>query len=221
MPIICFFGPDGSGKTTIARSLHRSLGHKGLKPIIAWMRGTHTSASLLARLFSGFAAFKGSSNPYYGISIPGRMQRLWQLIEFISVLPVLLFKFMLPSFLGYTVIAERYTPDFLVWVSLTTRDEDYLKRLEARFMLALSMKANAKVYVTASEAELAKRRGGEVNQKFLSRQLKLYDRLAKLVKAYKIDTTGRSVEETLDSLLSLVQPSMLLDSRAFVRNLTI
>jgi cytidylate kinase len=83
------------------------------------------------------------------------------------------------------------------------------------------MKANVRVYVTASETELAKRRGGEVNQKFLSRQLKLYDRLAKLVKAYKIDTTGRSVEETLDSLLSLVQPSMLLDSRAFVRNLTI
>jgi hypothetical protein len=56
-------------------------------------------------------------------------------VEFISVLPILLAKFILPSILGYTVIAERYVPDFLVWVSLTTRDEDYLKRLEARFML--------------------------------------------------------------------------------------
>jgi cytidylate kinase len=83
--------------------------------------------------------------------------------------------------------------------------------LEAKFMLALSMKANVRVYVTASEAELAKRRSEEVNQKFLSRQLKLYDRLAKLVKAYKIDTTGRSVEETLDSLLSLVQLSVTRD----------
>jgi hypothetical protein len=168
------------------------------------MRGTHTFASLLARLFSEFAAFKGSSNPYYGISIPGHMQRLWQLIEFISVLPVLLFKFMLPSFLGYTVIAERYIPDFLVWVSITTRDDCYLKKLEAKFMLALSMKADAKVYVTASEAELAKRRGGEVNQRSLRRQLKLYDELAKLVKAYKIDTTGRSVNDTLNELFNLV-----------------
>ena len=133
------------------------------------------------------------------------------MLEFISVLLILLFRFMLPSFLGYTVIAERYVPDFIVWVSVTTRDEDYLKRLEARFMLALSMKANVRVYVTASEAELARRRGGEVNQKFLSRQLKLYDRLAKLVKAYKIDTTERSVEETLDSLLSLVQLSVTRD----------
>jgi thymidylate kinase len=221
MSIFCFFGPDGSGKTTVAKALAERLEDYGFNVRISWMRGTHTLASLLARFLSRFALFRGSDNPYYGISISNSAKRVWQLIEFISVLPILLTKFMLPSLLGYTIIAERYIPDFLVWVSLTTRDEDYLKRLEARFMLTLSMKANVRVYVTASETELAKRRGGEVNQKFLSRQLKLYDRLAKLVKAYKIDTTGRSVEETLDSLLSLVQPSMLLDSRAFVRNLTI
>jgi len=68
------------------------------------------------------------------------------------------------------------------------------------------MKVNVRVYVTASEAELAKRRGWEVNREFLSRQLKLYDKMAKLVGAYKIDTTGRSVEETLNELLSLAQP---------------
>ena len=206
--LIALFGPDGSGKTTIARALALKLRCRSLKPIIAWMRGTHTLASLFARFLSKFTIFRGPDNPYYGMSIPSCMKRLWQLMEFISALPVLLFRFMLPSFLGYIVIAERYVPDFLVWVSLTTRDRCYLKKLEARFMLALSMKAYVKVYVTASEAELAKRRSGEVNQKFLSRQLKLYDRLAKLVKAYKIDTTGRSVEETLDSLLSLVQLSM-------------
>jgi thymidylate kinase len=206
MPIICFFGPDGSGKTTIAGTLALELRCRGLKPIIAWMRGTHTLASVFARLISKFATFRGFDNPYYRISIPSDMRRLWQLLEFVSVLPILLAKFILPSILGYTVIAERYIPDFLAWISITTRDEGYLKRLEARFMLALSMKANVKVYVTASEAELAKRRGGEVDQKFLSRQLKLYDELAKFVRAYKIDTTGRSIKETLNELISLVQP---------------
>jgi hypothetical protein len=47
------------------------------------------------------------------------MRRLWQLLEFTSALPILLTKFILPSILGYTVIAERYIPDFLAWVSTT------------------------------------------------------------------------------------------------------
>jgi hypothetical protein len=189
----------------MAKALAKNLENHNSKVKISWMRGTHTLASILARSLSKLAVFKGSDNPYYGISIPSGMKRLWQLLEFVSALPILLTKFILPSILGYTVIAERYIPDFLAWVSTTTRDEDYLERLEARFMLALSAKANIRIYVTASEVELIKRRNGEVGQKFLSRQLKLYDMLAKLINAYKIDTTDRSIKETLNELLNLFQ----------------
>jgi|YelNatPaOPRAMG01_1025707.scaffolds.fasta_scaffold36633_2 DNA polymerase III delta prime subunit len=202
--LIALFGPDGSGKTTIASALALELRCRGLKPIIAWMRGTHTLVSLLARFLSKLTIFKGLDNPYYGISIPSCMRRLWQLMEFISVLPILLFRFMLPSFLGYTVVAERYVPDFIVWVSVTTRDEDYLERFEARFMLALSVRAYVRVYVTASEAELVKRRGGEVNLKFLAEQLRLYDVLARLIGSYRIDTTGRDVDSSLREVLGFL-----------------
>jgi len=204
MMIICFFGPDGSGKTTLAKALAREIEDCGFKVRISWMRGTHTLASLLARLLSRFAIFRGSGNPYYGISIPNSMKRVWQLVEFVSVLPILLVRFMLPRFLGYIVIAERYLPDFLVWVTLTTREIGYLRSLEARFILALIMKVDVKVYVTASKTELARRRGGEVSHEFLRRQLRLYDNIAKLVRAYKIDTTERGVAETLGYLLNLI-----------------
>jgi hypothetical protein len=55
---------------------------------------------------------------------------------------MLLDKFIMPSILDHTVITERYIPDFIARVSRTSRDEDYLERLGARFMLALSAKAN-------------------------------------------------------------------------------
>jgi len=106
------------------------------------MRGTHTLASLLARFLSRFAPFRESDNPYYGISISNSARGIWQLLEFISVRSILLTRSTLPSLLDYIVIAERYLPDFLAWISLTTRDEDYLRRLEAKFMLTLSMKVN-------------------------------------------------------------------------------
>jgi len=208
MTILYFFGPDGSGKTTIATTLAKKLRKECSKVKLSWMRGTHTLASMLAVFLTKFPTFRGSDNPYYGISVPNRMKRLWQIIEFVSMLPILLTRFTIPSLIGYVIVAERYLPDFLIWVSLITRDEDYLKRLEARFLLALSMKANVKVYVTASEAELAKRRSGEVNRNFLSRQIKLYEELAKIIGACKIDTTGRSIKETLNELISFVQPLM-------------
>ena len=205
IPLICFFGPDGSGKTTLARTLAKELKCKGLRVVISWMRGTHTLASLLARFLSRLAPFKGPDNPYYGISIPSSARRIWQLVEFVSMMPILLIKFILPCLLGYVVIAERYLPDFLVWVSLTTRDAGYLKRLEARLALILTMKTSVRIYVTASEAELMRRRGEEVDREFLSMQLKLYDKVAKLIRARKIDTTRRSVEVTLSYLLSIIR----------------
>jgi thymidylate kinase len=54
MPLICFFGSDGSGKTALAMALTRELKRKNFKLTIAWMRGTHTLASLKSLLLPCF-----------------------------------------------------------------------------------------------------------------------------------------------------------------------
>jgi len=203
MPIICFFGTDGSGKSTLAKALTKRLNSENFRVKLSWMRGTHTLASLLAKLLSKLTTFKGSDNPYYGITIPKGFKRLWQLVEFASALPIILLKFILPSALGSWVIAERYAPDFITWISLTTGDQRYPKSIEAKFLLALSSKAHAKIYVTATLKELSKRRK-ETNSISISEQLRLYDRIASALRAHRLDTTTKSVKESLEEALSLL-----------------
>ncbi|MEM0471726.1 MAG: AAA family ATPase [Sulfolobales archaeon] len=204
MPIICFFGPDGSGKSTLAKILAKRLNNENFRVRVSWMRGTHTSASLLAKFLSRFSVFRGSDNPYYGIRIPRRLKKMWQFIEFVSMLPVLLAKFLVPSILGYTVIAERYIPDFIVWVALTTRDPRYVNSIAARFLLGLASRAEIMVYVAAEPEELLRRKN-DVGRNKILRQLRLYDIMAKQLNAFKLDTTGRSVEESLAELWSYLQ----------------
>lgn len=204
MPLVYLSGPDGSGKTTLAKALALRLRLGGMRVVVSWMRGTHTLASLMARFLARFPAFKGSDNPYYGISIPKRLRRVWQLLEFVSVLPVLLSRFVLPASLGSMVVADRYLPDFLVWVMLVTRDEGYLNRLEARFMLALSAKAHAGIYVTAAEAELLKRKA-DMSPALLAKQVSLYERVVRLAGLRRIDTSGKDVREALSELLELIR----------------
>jgi thymidylate kinase len=208
MPIICFFGPDGSGKTTIAVTLAEKLRSRGLKVKRSWMRGTHTLASMLARFLSKFATFKGSNNPYYGISIPSHLKRMWQLIEFISVLPILFARIMLPNLLGYIVIAERYIPDFLVWIVITTDDPSYLSSLDARFLLALALRVKAKVYIKADLQKLIERRM-DMNPSFIMKQLILYEKLAEGMNSLTLDTTDKSVEESVNSLLAFLDKNLL------------
>jgi hypothetical protein len=201
-PIICFFGPDGSGKSSISQILVKRLTECGFRVKLSWMRGTHTVASIFARFFSKFAVFRGSDNFYYGISIPKRLRRFWQILEFFSVLPVLLVKFFLPSILGKTVIAERYLLDFITWVSIETDDSKYLQSFESRFLLALVSKTKVNVYVTADFAVLSQRRTD--SRGFLQKQLSIYEDLAKSVGAFKLDTSEKTANESAAILLAFI-----------------
>jgi hypothetical protein len=217
MPLICLFGPDGAGKTSLARTLKVELARRGFRAQVSWMRGTHTFASLLARMMARFPSLAGSDNPYYHISIPKRLLPMWQSVEFVSMLPVLLARFLLPSLRGNFVIAERYIPDFFVWVTLTTNDSTYFGSFSARFLLSLLSKTGTKFYVTAEYAELVRRRS-DVAPTFLKGQLDLYDRLAKAVGASKLDTTWTTADESAKVLIDLVDRKLARRGHCLVAN---
>jgi thymidylate kinase len=207
MPIICLFGPDGSGKSTLAKALAKRLSNEIFQVKILWMRGTHTLASLFARLFSQFGGFKGVDNPYYEISVPRNLKRFWQILEFASLLPVLIIKFLPLSILGYIVVAERYLPDSIVWIATTTKDPNYQESIAAKFLKTLTLKAKVKIYVTAKPETLLKRRS-DIDPSFLQDQLELYEKIAGSVKAFRLDTTNRSIKESADVILNFVKATL-------------
>lgn len=204
MPIIYFFGPDGTGKTTLARLLIHELRIRGFKVRYSWMRGSHTLASLFSRFLYMFNSFRGGFNPYYGISIPKRMVRLWWFLEYVSALPIILIKFILPSFArarDRIVVADRYVLDLIVWITLVTKDDSFLKSLFARHLILLALRSEPRFLTIADLRELAKRRTDDMAM--LKRQLDLYKSLD--IDSYVIDTTDKSPDESIREILRVLQ----------------
>jgi len=196
--ILYFFGPDGSGKSTLTKTIARELHKQGYKTKLSWMRGSHTLTSLAAKFFSHFGTFRGSANPYYNITIPRKLRGLWQFIEFLSALPIIISKFLFPQLTGYQVLADRYTLDLVVWICLTTRDYNFLKKFEAKVLITLAKKTDARFYVIADLEELERR---TEKPWFSKEQLHLYYILAKAVDASIIDTTNKSAETSIQEVL--------------------
>jgi len=200
--ILYFFGPDGAGKTTLAKGLAQIIRDKNHKAKLSWMRGSHTTASLLAKILSRSNLFKGTENPYYNISVPTKLKSLWQFFEFIGALPVIIGRFLIPSFTGYWIVADRYTLDLEVWTCLTTRDLKFLDSPEAKVLTALAKKANVKFYVKANLETLRNR---AEKLPFPEEQIRLYDTLAQTVGAIIIDTSNKSAHDALQEVLNALK----------------
>ncbi len=114
MGSIVLSGPDGSGKTTLARYLRSYLHSKGIYTSYTWYRGSHLAASLLARMLSKTRTMRGHENPYYSIKIPEKLKPLWLLIEFTSILPHYLARKALS--ISGIAIGDRGILDFIVWI---------------------------------------------------------------------------------------------------------
>jgi thymidylate kinase len=203
MTIIYLYGPDGSGKTTLAGALACDLKKHGFRVKRSWMRGSHTFISILSRFLSRFNSFKSECNTYYGIKVPKRMVKLWYFLEYISSMPVILLKFVVPSFLGYVIIADRYVVDLAVWVTLITGDDSFLGTIFAKHLVSLALRSRFRFFIVADLDELAKRSGEKTTK--LSKQLKLYRSVD--LKAYVIDTTENSPQESLREILEVLERS--------------
>jgi len=166
----------------------------------SWMRGSHTFVSLLSRFLARFPAFHGRSNPYYGIAVPPSASRLWLILEYLGFLPIYLLQYALPSWLGYTVVSDRFTVDLVVWVALVTEDPLVTDSLLARHLMALMRRANHLFFVTAGLGRLVARSGED--PRYLRRQMALYGKFG--LNANIIDTTDDTPRDSLNRVLAII-----------------
>ena len=136
--VIVFSGPDCVGKSTLCKYLTTYLRAKGVECVNTWIRGTHTLASIIAKIFSKFSTFRGVDNPYYGIRIPNKLRKFWQVIEFISIIPHIVHKYLILKKLHNYVISDRGIIDFIVWNILITHDITYINSVITKILVNLN-----------------------------------------------------------------------------------
>ncbi len=192
------YGPDGSGKTVLSNLLAGVLAGRGVPVRLFWMRGTHTFASILARLLRRFGAFSGSDNPFYSFRVPPRLRPLWVYVEFLSILPILA-RYLVASSLG-VVVSDRFLPDFVVWVSLTSRNPRFLSSPLATLLLGATRRLGCGVYVTADVDTLCARRS-DMPCGFTVLEKRIYDAIAAHLSTPIVDTSHSSVTESFREVL--------------------
>ena len=208
-----FFGSDGAGKSTQARLLRGYLNFHGHQTRIAWLRGRHSLAFVIAKFFSKLGYYRVGKVPSgvtYRVFDPGllpRLQHFWGAIEFLSVLPWIILRVYLPRVLGYTIVAERYVVDTVVYLSYWL-GYDFLRSFLAKVLLNFIPKGSVLIHLDAETRDLLERlkriRYDTATQDYIVFQQRVYRILSKMLKATTIDTSRHNEKDAFQRILKVL-----------------
>ena len=210
---IIFFGPDAVGKSTQVRLLTRYLESHKCRTFRVWIRGNHSLAFLLAKFFVSLGYYRtvtvpsGVTYKLFNPSLLPKLRHALGFIEFLSILPLIILKFWLPKILGYTIIAERYVVDTVVYLSYVL-GYDILQSKLAKVLLCFIPKDSVLIHFDAETEVLLKRlkriRYDVATQDYIMFQQRSYDTLSKALNAKTIDTSVYDKNETFDRIVELL-----------------
>jgi energy-coupling factor transporter ATP-binding protein EcfA2 len=209
--IIIISGPDGSGKSTIAKILRTELKKRGYPVYYTWLRYPRLF-SLLPLLISRFigttleiridGVCKSVLHAYYRVPILGKLYELAILVDYLIYK---FFKVYIPSLLGFIVIIDRGLLDILIDVYVETRKFPKLLHV---YLERESKKTNSsRVLIIASYPTLISRRRDNLCDPGFRKVYALYKLLGPIC-GYKVffNETPKDLESITTSALSGFEP---------------
>jgi len=218
---IVISGVDGSGKTTLANWLVRYLRSKGFRSKYVWIRSQHTLAYLISRVLISLGWCQTFKNPKGIVITRFEVHRgmfgenIWPLIEFVSVLPLIIFKVKLPLLLGYKIVLDRYTIDTTISIALRTRNMSFQHSFLGRLLVKMIPNDSAVILLNADLSTVLERRPDvEYSLEEIKNEILLYKISARKAKAFSVNTTTLTIEQTIkkvsDFLLVKPQPKLII-----------
>ena len=212
MPFIVVTGIDGTGKTTVARSIANHLNATGHRSKVVWIKSLHTLASLIAatlRISGRKDRFVNANGQLVDRFTPGKYRFLrkgWGAIEFVSILPLVVLKVYLPILAGYTIVADRYLVDTIVMISTNLDNTNFLNSFLGNTLLRLIPKGTRTIYLDADEATILKRRPDiEYTRGEIQTQLVLYRKLATITGGCVINTSRFDLNSSMTEVLEEIK----------------
>lgn len=206
--IIAFGGPDGCGKTTIAKLIVKDLRRKGYPVAYVWLRYPRFFSFiplLLSRMLNLTIVYEIDGLCKHKYHDFRRIPGLGVLYELLLILDYTLYRFIkvtIPRLIGYIVVVDRYVIDIAVDLlvergSLTRFTLSYLSKEIRRFRLER--------IIMADEEVLLRRRRDNMCNLNLRSALALYTYLCRV---YKVPIIQNNSAEDLFNIVSRITGSL-------------
>ena len=209
-------GIDGSGKTTTTRLLAKQLRSENVKTRYVWIKSLHTVAFFISQIFVSRGWYRLVKNPNtttvsrFELPTSKYAEKIWQIIEFVSILPWIIVKVNLAIFFGFTVVSDRYTIDSIISIAMRTRSPSFVESFLGKLLLRMMPKEAAVIYLDVDLHTVLKRRHDiEYTADEIQGQIVLYRLLAEKMGAYLIDTTMLSIEDVEKKVVDYISARAL------------
>jgi len=197
--IISFFGPDGSGKTTLSKTLKEYISRRGYKTRHIRLRSHHLAMYILLTMIRKLGLVPHTYSPRiltYNIKRYFNNRTLFIYLELINIVIWLMINVKIRSlFTRSVVIAERYIPDFIVDMLLLSPNKKTLDLLIRT--LTPFMRDTIKILLYAmSEDMLKRKKDEELSSRYLNAQLFLYTIVARRLGVDLVLNTSKYDKDT-------------------------